>query len=577
MALPAARPCVEYDPGHGAYELVRYGDSLVDKLLAAGRRGSGPFDDDFVSGVGLVYDAVEGSLRLTVGEPDATRGPVYPGLVLAHPHVANPPQGGCPLRQRLAAHEGPGEAEGYGHGVGRKLMKAACSSLVFDETGEKVLLTRRAAGMRHFPNAWVFPGGHIDHPTDASLEDACLRELLEECGIRIEPAFGSGPHGKQRVMTEQEKGMVKDMSQEWGIEESPPPVASRRRSSAVTTPINPPLNISPKKSHGDAEIRRNLSEVWGLELDARGEVVPDADAPRPLRKRLASTNSFARKSSAVSSQKKTSRRKSELEKAIDRELIEEWGVDTRDDDVDAPPPRAEDHPDYAHEKVDTEQLHTLSETWGNEIAQGMVNPIPEACQAQAAADFGCDIAQGMVAPPIVTHKGTYRHRPHTASPDYLYIHPTDPSVRSRVTVQPFFLWESASPVRDEAEPGVLPLPGSHVLIVYFKVTLHDVPADAVPLTLQAEEVSASAWVDAGLLLDRRKYSALPADEADSVGTPSPVVVSGFEAERDGDGWRIDPAAFSIQQLLPPYDNDTEEEGMPRAPEIALQAAFQPEI
>ena len=49
-----------------------------------------------------------------------------------------------------------------------------------DEHG-RVLLTRRAAHMRSFPRAWVFPGGGVD--AGESVADAAVRELREETGL----------------------------------------------------------------------------------------------------------------------------------------------------------------------------------------------------------------------------------------------------------------------------------------------------------------------------------------------------------------------------------------------------------
>ncbi len=47
-----------------------------------------------------------------------------------------------------------------------------------------MLITRRSKYCKIFVHAWVFPGGHVD--PGESLEVAALRELEEECGVKIE-------------------------------------------------------------------------------------------------------------------------------------------------------------------------------------------------------------------------------------------------------------------------------------------------------------------------------------------------------------------------------------------------------
>lgn len=46
----------------------------------------------------------------------------------------------------------------------------------------EVILTRRAAGMKHHPGQIAFPGGKVD-PGDASSQAAALREAHEEIGL----------------------------------------------------------------------------------------------------------------------------------------------------------------------------------------------------------------------------------------------------------------------------------------------------------------------------------------------------------------------------------------------------------
>jgi len=48
-----------------------------------------------------------------------------------------------------------------------------------------LLLTRRSLGLRHHAGQWALPGGRIEHGETA--EEAALRELDEELGLRLEP------------------------------------------------------------------------------------------------------------------------------------------------------------------------------------------------------------------------------------------------------------------------------------------------------------------------------------------------------------------------------------------------------
>lgn len=58
---------------------------------------------------------------------------------------------------------------------------AVCLALI--DGDKKVLVTRRNIKMKIFPRAWVLPGGHVE-PKE-SLEDAVIRELMEETGVEI--------------------------------------------------------------------------------------------------------------------------------------------------------------------------------------------------------------------------------------------------------------------------------------------------------------------------------------------------------------------------------------------------------
>jgi ADP-ribose pyrophosphatase YjhB (NUDIX family) len=53
-----------------------------------------------------------------------------------------------------------------------------CSAIIFDQKGEKILLTRRADNSR-----WCLPGGQME--AGESLVETCIREIREETGLHI--------------------------------------------------------------------------------------------------------------------------------------------------------------------------------------------------------------------------------------------------------------------------------------------------------------------------------------------------------------------------------------------------------
>jgi 8-oxo-dGTP pyrophosphatase MutT (NUDIX family) len=62
---------------------------------------------------------------------------------------------------------------------------AVALALVADEWGNACfVLTRRAAGLRAHGGQWALPGGRIDPGESAA--DAALRELDEECGLKLD-------------------------------------------------------------------------------------------------------------------------------------------------------------------------------------------------------------------------------------------------------------------------------------------------------------------------------------------------------------------------------------------------------
>ncbi len=66
-----------------------------------------------------------------------------------------------------------------GERVGREgRIGVGCSAAVFDETGRRILLIRRADN-----DNWAVPGGYME--SGESLTEACAREVREETGLEV--------------------------------------------------------------------------------------------------------------------------------------------------------------------------------------------------------------------------------------------------------------------------------------------------------------------------------------------------------------------------------------------------------
>jgi len=67
----------------------------------------------------------------------------------------------------------------FGDRIGREgRLRLGCSAVIFDETRQKVLLTRRADN-----GQWCLPSGGME-PGESAAE-ACIREVWEETGLRV--------------------------------------------------------------------------------------------------------------------------------------------------------------------------------------------------------------------------------------------------------------------------------------------------------------------------------------------------------------------------------------------------------
>ena len=80
----------------------------------------------------------------------------------------------------------------YGDRIGKQAsVRLGCSATIFDDSRQKILLTRRTDN-----GLWCLPGGGVD--AGESVSEACEREVLEETGlvVRVKKLFGvySDPH-----------------------------------------------------------------------------------------------------------------------------------------------------------------------------------------------------------------------------------------------------------------------------------------------------------------------------------------------------------------------------------------------
>lgn len=67
----------------------------------------------------------------------------------------------------------------YGDRIGATAtLKVGCSAVIFDPSGQKVLLTRRADN-----GLWCLPGGGME--AGESAAETCAREVLEETGLVV--------------------------------------------------------------------------------------------------------------------------------------------------------------------------------------------------------------------------------------------------------------------------------------------------------------------------------------------------------------------------------------------------------
>ena len=88
----------------------------------------------------------------------------------------------------------------HGDRIGKKAKLAlVCSAIIFDDSREKVLLTRRTDNGK-----WCLPGGHME--AGESTTEACAREVLEETGLTVNVGRLIGVYGSPHRITEYADG-----------------------------------------------------------------------------------------------------------------------------------------------------------------------------------------------------------------------------------------------------------------------------------------------------------------------------------------------------------------------------------
>ncbi len=90
----------------------------------------------------------------------------------------------------------------YGDRIGKRgALRVGASAIIFDESREKVLLTKRTDNGR-----WCIPGGGMD--PGESVEEACVREVYEETGLHVETTRLVGVYTNPGMVVEYADGNV---------------------------------------------------------------------------------------------------------------------------------------------------------------------------------------------------------------------------------------------------------------------------------------------------------------------------------------------------------------------------------
>lgn len=88
----------------------------------------------------------------------------------------------------------------YGERIGKLgVLRVGCSGILFDESRQRLLLTRRADN-----GEWCLPGGAME--PGESVEEACTREFYEETGLHVRPKRLVGVYSNRDLLIEYPDG-----------------------------------------------------------------------------------------------------------------------------------------------------------------------------------------------------------------------------------------------------------------------------------------------------------------------------------------------------------------------------------
>ena len=116
-----------------------------------------------------------------------------------------------------------------GNRVGRMAeLRAGCCAVIFDDTRQKVLLTRRTDN-----GMWCLPGGGMD--PGESAEETCVREVYEETGLQVQVVRLIGVYTSPDFMIEYPDGnRVQGVAMNFEVRV----LSGQPRISAETTDLN---------------------------------------------------------------------------------------------------------------------------------------------------------------------------------------------------------------------------------------------------------------------------------------------------------------------------------------------------